>query len=56
MGVEAGDALYFLVQQKKNLWKVQLEKNAIRYGTLMEIDKECKRNRRNFYLGKQGHY
>ena len=52
LGVEAGDALYFLVQQKKNLWRVQLDKNTIRYGTLVDIDKECKRNRRNLYQGR----
>jgi Ran GTPase-activating protein (RanGAP) involved in mRNA processing and transport len=47
LGNEAGDALYFLAQSKKNLWKLQVDMNMIRYGTLLDIDKECKKNKRN---------
>ena len=54
LGNEAADALYFLAQSKKNLWRIQVEKNNIRYGTLIDIEKECKRNKRNLYHGRQG--
>ncbi|CDW88755.1 leucine rich repeat family protein [Stylonychia lemnae] len=47
LGLECGDAFLFLVQQKRNLWKLQLDMNMIKYVNLMEIEKTCKKNKRN---------
>jgi len=45
LSLESGDALLFLVKEKKNLWKVQVNLNMIRYQTQVEIEKVCKRNK-----------
>jgi hypothetical protein len=46
LGIESGDAFLFLIQQKKNLWKLQLDMNMIKYVTLLDIEKVCKKNKR----------
>ena len=45
LGNEASDAFLFLVKEKTNLWRVQLDLNMIKYVTLVEIEKTCKRNK-----------
>lgn len=47
IGPDGGDALLFLAQQKLNLCKLQLEMNMIKYVTILEIEKFCKRNKQN---------
>ena len=46
LGNTAAEALYYLVKQKRNLWKLPLDMNMIKYGTLLDIEKECKKNKR----------
>lgn len=47
LGIECSDSFLHLVQQKKNLWKLQLDMNMIKYVNLVEIEKICKKNKKN---------
>eukprot|EP00347_Sterkiella_histriomuscorum_P016174 403354202 len=50
MGNEKLQTLLLKVQQKKNLWKLQLDMNMIKYVNLVEIEKICKKNKKNSKL------
>lgn len=47
MGNEASEALLDLVQSKQNIWKLHIDMNMIKYVTLIEVERVCKRNRQN---------
>ena len=49
-GQEAGEAWLMAVKEKRNLYKVCLEMNMIKYVTLKEIDKECHKNKKRFQV------
>jgi Ran GTPase-activating protein (RanGAP) involved in mRNA processing and transport len=49
VGVEAGDVFLDAIKSKNNLWRLQLDMNMVKYATLVEIDKICKKNKRTVH-------
>jgi hypothetical protein len=49
VGIEAGEVFLDGVKAKNNLWKLQLDMNMVKYATLVEIDKICKKNKRTVH-------
>lgn len=45
LGTDSSDAFLFLVKEKRNLWKCNLDMNMIKYANLIEIERTCKKNK-----------
>jgi hypothetical protein len=49
VGIEAGEVFLDSVKAKNNLWRLQLDMNMVKYATLVEINKICKKNKRTVH-------
>ena len=45
LGNESSDELLFLVKKQKALWRLNINLNMIKHVSLIEIEKQCKRNK-----------
>jgi hypothetical protein len=35
-----------MVKERRNVWRVALDMNMIRYGIILELERECQKNKR----------